>query len=163
MGLTWVQRVEVLGGDAVGKPVHLRLAPYFHPGWDHRPPVRLSDPRVPDPATVGQERHVFGRVGGREFAYSESNTAPRRETQPLAGGELHLFNRNPGVPGSTYDDNPAFNRGLTVRVTNATDATVDWIDEAGPQVCVTAELQFGPHRAGRQYEFAFRYWPGAPQ
>jgi hypothetical protein len=162
-GPTHRVRVEVLGGDAVGKPVHLRLAPYFHQGWDHGPPVRLSDLRVPDPATVGQERHVFGRVGSREFAYSESNTAPRRETQPLAGGELHLFNRNPGAPGSTYDDNPAFNRGLTVRVTNATDATVDWIDEAGPQVCVTAELQFGPHRAGRQYEFAFRYWPGAPQ
>ena len=31
-------QVEVLGEDAVGKPVKLRLAPFFHQGWDHKAP-----------------------------------------------------------------------------------------------------------------------------
>ncbi len=155
-------RVEVLGDDAVGKPVRLRLAPYFHQGWDHQPPARLNDPHVPDPAVVGQERNVFGRTGGREFAYSEANAEARREAQALAGGELQLFNRNPGSPGGTCDDNPAMNRGMTVTVAGAPAATVDWIDQPGADFKVTAEIQFGPHRADRQYEFSFRYWPGEP-
>ena len=156
-------RVEVVGDDAVGKPVRLRLGPYFHQGWDHHSFEKLDDPRVPDPAVAGQERNVFGRVGGQEFAYSESNNERRVESHPLADGKLDIFNRNPGNPDSTCDDNPAFNRGMTVTVDNAPDATVDWIDEPGPNVNVTAEIQFGPHKAGRQYEFSFTYWPGEPK
>ena len=152
--------VEVLGQDAVGKPVHLRLAPYFHQGWDHKSLDKLEDPRVPDPSVIGQERNVFGRVGDSEFAYSDSNAQQRVESHPLAGGKLEMFNRNPGNPDGTCDDNPAFNRGMTVSVAGASDAIVDWIDEPGANLNVTAEVQFGPHKAGCQYEFSFRYWHG---
>lgn len=156
-------RVEVLGEDAVGKPVRLRLSPYFHQGWDHRSPDKLDNPRVPDPDIVGQERNVFGRVGGREFAYSESNAERRAEARPLADGTLEMFNRNPGKPGGTCDDNPAFNRGMTVKVIDSPDANIEWIDAPGPNLNVTAEVGYGPHVAGRRYEFTFRYWNGDPK
>lgn len=159
-------RVEVRGRSAVGRPVRLRVCPYFHQGWDvdHIKPGTPRPAGVPDPAACGQERDVFARVGDHEFAYSETNAARRTGRVQLAGGRasIHLSNRNPGrspgAPGWTVDDNPDMNRGVTLTVAGA--LSVEFIDEPGPGHYVTAVVDFGPHRAGRAYEFSFRYWPG---
>ena len=150
-------RVEVLGNDAVGKPIHLRLCPYFHQGWDHAAPKARTDERIPDPAIIGQERNVFARVGEREFAFSESNDAPRTETiSLLPNGNVEIFNRNPGTPGGSFDDNPAFNRGFTLHAKGAQD--VECVDSPGPNLFATIVLHFGFHAKGAAYEFSFQYW-----
>ena len=160
-------RVEVSGNDAVGQHARLRLCPFYHQGWDPPFPASVSDPAVPDPKTAGQERNVFGRVVGHEFAYSESNkerTAANYAIAPrVAGGplEISLFNRNPGKAGGTCDDNPAMNRGFTLSV-DSPEATVQFIDEPGANRYVTAEIDCGKHASGRAYTFTFRYWHGLP-
>jgi len=160
-------RIEVLGNDAVGLPARFRLCPYFHQGWDYAPKEPLNDPVVPDPAVVGQERNVFAQIGSDEFAFSESNKKLQTETYQLkpadgaAAGTFSIFNRNPGT-SKTCDDNPAFNRGLTLKVNSATDTQVKCIDYPGPNLYVTVELDLGTHTAGRTYEFTFRYWHGTP-
>jgi hypothetical protein len=162
-------RIEVLGRDAVGREVRFRLCPFFHQGWDLLPTVPQDGSVVPDPGTAGQERNVFGRAGDREFAYSESRPERHGErwrltTGPEAGrATIRLFNRNPGREGATCDDNPAFNRGFDLSLTDAGEGVeVEWIDEPGPNAYVTAVLHLGPHRQGQEYEFTFRYWHGEP-
>ena len=153
-------RVEVLGKDAVGKPVRLRLCPYFHQGWDHKAPETRTDNRIPDHNTVGQERNVFARAGETEFAFSESNEALRTETvTALPNGSVSVFNRNPGKPDGSFDDNPAFNRGFTLRV-NHPQAGVEFVDPPGPNISVIVLLDFGNYKEGADYEFSFRYWHG---
>lgn len=162
-------RVELLGAQAVGKPVRLRLCPYCHQGWDvdHSKPGSTRAPGVPDPTTVGQERNVFAQVDGKEFAFSESNPTRRTEVVNLGGkrAAVRLFNRNPGrdpgLPGWTIDDNRDMNRGLTLTLPVGA-RSVRFIDEPGPGHYVTAIVEFGPHRVGRVYEFSFRYWKGEP-
>ncbi len=153
-------RVEVLGDDAVGRPVHLRLCPYFHQGWDHKAPDTRTDDRIPDAAIVGQERNVFARAQGHEFAYSESNEPLRTEKVPIPiQGMLSIYNRNPGQPGGSYDDNPAMNRGFTLRLENA-PADAEFVDLPGPNLFVTVMLHFGEHKKGAVYEFSFEYQQG---
>ena len=153
-------RVEVLGDGAVGKPVHLRLCPYFHQGWDHKAPQIRTDPRIPDRAVAGQERNVFARVGEHEFAYSESNDTVRTDVVPtLPDGTVSVFNRNPGRPEGGYDDNPAFNRGFTLKV-SLPAAGVEFVDPSGPSLYATLLVHFPQHAKGAVYEFAFRYWHG---
>jgi len=153
-------RVEILGDDAVGKPVHLRLCPYSHQGRDHKAPATRSDNRIPDPAAVGQERNVFARAGNHEFAFTESNESLRTEALPvLPQGMLSVYNRNPGKLGDSYDDNPAFNRGFTLRVKNS-PAEVEFVDPPGPSLFITVLLHLGRHEKGAIYGFAFRYWHG---
>jgi len=153
-------RVEVLGINAEGKPVRLRLCPYFHQGWDHQAPKARTDDRIPDAATVGQERNVFARAGSHEFAFSESNESPRIETLPLpSNGAIEVFNRNPGNPGGSYDDNPIFNRGFALTVKQS-KAEVEFVDPPGPSLSTTILLNLGPHSKGTVYEFSFRYWHG---
>ncbi len=156
-------RVEVLGNDAVGKPVHLRLCPYFHQGWDHKAPNTRTDDRIPDHNIVGQERNVFARTGDREFAFSESNESLRTETvKTLADGKLSVYNRNPGRSGGSFDDNPAFNRGFTIQV-KGPQAGVEFVDPPGPNASVVVLLNFGNHEKGTDYVFSFRYWHGAEE
>ena len=69
------------------------------------------------PLTAGQERNTFARVGNREFAFLEDNPQRRTETWELDGvseNAVQVFNRNPGRPDGPYDDNPAYNRGLSL-------------------------------------------------
>ena len=151
-------RVEVLGDDAVGKPVHLRLCPYFHQGWDHKAPETRTDDRIPDHNVVGQEHNVFARAGETEFAFSESNESLRTASAAVPpDGTLSVYNRNPGKPGGSFDDNPAFNRGFTLQV-NHLQAGVEFVDPPGPNVSVIVGLNFGNHQKGADYEFSFRYW-----
>ncbi len=159
--------VEVLGKDAVGKPVRLRLCPYFHQGWDtdYAKPGTPRPATIADPKSAGQERNVFARVGAREFAFSETNPSRTAERITLAAGRarIDLFNRNPGrprtAPGWTIDDNPAMNRGVLVTLdTHA--AAVTLVDAPGPTHYVTAVVDLGPHRPGAKYRFTFTYWHG---
>jgi hypothetical protein len=153
-------RVEILGDDAVGKTVHLRLCPYFHQGWDHKALATRSDDRISDPAVVGQERNVFARAANHEFAFSESNESLRTETVPMAPeGTLSIYNRNPGRPGGSFDDNPACNRGFTLRVKNS-PTEVEFLDPPGPNLYITVVLHLGHQKKGEAYEFSFRYWHG---
>lgn len=132
-----------------------------------RLPESVTDPFVPDPKTAGQERNVFGRAGGHEFAYSESNPQPvtaayvpkrSKVGEPL---RLLMFNRNPGKADSTCGDNPAMNRGVTIEI-DEPEATVRFIDESGANQCVTAVVDLGTHVAGRSYTFGFHDWHGDP-
>ncbi len=161
-------RVEVRGRAADGLPARFRLCPYFHQGWDPPIPEKITDPRIPDPRKAGQERNVFAFANGREFAFSESNgelvsasfaLKPTDGKRPL---ELSIFNRNPGAPNGTYDDNPLMNRGLTLSIQQP-QAEVRFIDEPGPSLYVTAVVDLGPHAPGRDYTFTFRYWHGLPR
>lgn len=159
-------RIDVEGTQAAGLPVRLQLCPYFHQGWDPPLPKEVPDPVIPDPKTAGQERNVFGRAGKTEFAYSESNPEPITKTVALeatAGQPLTLlmYNRNPGGTGGTCDDNPAMNRGFTLSVAEP-KASVEFVDEPGPNQYVTAILDLGTHTPGRSYSVTFRYWPGNP-
>jgi hypothetical protein len=127
----------------------------------------VTDPIVPNPQTAGQERNVFGRVTGNEFAYSESNDRPITAVfslKPVAAGQplqLLMFNRNPGRSGSTCDDNPAMNRGFTVDI-HEPEAEVRFMDEPHANQYVTAIVDLGKHVCRRTYTFTFRYWPGTP-
>lgn len=153
-------RVEVLGDDAVGKPVTLRLCPYFHQGWDHKAPETRTDARIPDRATAGQERNVFARAGSTEFAFSETNETVRTESvSTLPGGAVSIYNRNPGLPSGSFDDNPAFNRGFTVTVKDP-QAGVEFVDPPQFQRYATVLIHFPRHAKGTVYEFSFRYWHG---
>lgn len=155
-------RVEVAGRDAVGEAVSLRLAPFFHQGWDQKPPADMSAANVPDPNRAGQERNTFVRVGNEEFGYREDNQSLRKHTfETGSSGEVTLYNRNPGAVGGTCDDNPAFNRGFTV--TLGRPGTVVAMDQAGPNNHSLLEIHFGAHAPGQAYEFALEYWRGAPE
>ena len=156
-------RVEVLGDDAVGKPVNLRLSPYFHQGWDHKAPDTRTDERIPDRATAGQERNVFARAGKHEFAFSETNETLRTESlSRIPGGAVSVYNRNPGRPDGGFDDNPAFNRGFTLTV-NHPKAGVEFIDLPQANPYTTLVIHFPRHKKGIVYEFAFRYWHGTEE
>ena len=158
-------RVDVAGADAVGKPVKLRLAPFFHQGWDHKAPEGLADPRIPHPESAGQERNTFIRASGREFMYREDNQECRTHSWRLdavSGNAVRVFNRNAGGQEGGYDDNPIYNRGFTITL-NGSSSTVRAIDESGPNNATLLEIDFGDHQPGRQYAFAFEYWNGAPE
>jgi hypothetical protein len=161
-------RIEVEGAQAVGLPVRFRVCPYFHQGWDYGAEKRTkTDPRMPDPAKIGQQQNVFARAGNEEFAFSSSHDKPITKTVKLTRSDattplqLLLYNRNPGQPGGRYDDNPAFNRGFTLTI-DQPEATVQFVDQPGPTQYVTAVVELGPHQAGHSYTFHFRYWHGDP-
>ena len=160
-------RIEVLGEDAEMLQARFRVSPYFHQGWDHAPQEPLNDSNVPDPMIVGQERNVFARIGPKEFAFSENNKELRTQTYNIeqqndAGStNFSIYNKNPGI-SPTCDDNPAFNRGVTLEV-NDPNAKVKCIDLPGANLYVTAEIELGKHTADRIYQFTFRYWKGQLQ
>lgn len=159
-------RVSILGKDAVGQPVHMRISPYFHQGWDNDYiKAKDRDPKIPDPSKVGQEQNVYAKVNNEEFAYSESNLIQHYkiivpDNRPAA---LSIFNRNPGVdpsaPGWTIDDNPDMNRGFTVTF-QADRASVEMIDPPGAANFVTSIINLGNHSFNREYDFEFEYWHG---
>ena len=148
-------RVEVLGNDAVGKSARLRLCPFFHQGWDQVVTEILEDERIPDPTIAGQERNVFVKADGKEFEYREDNTEDIIENWPKGVKKISIFNRNPGKTDS-YDDNPAFNRGLDI--TFEQDVRLIALDKTGPNKYVTVIADFGEHKKGGKYDFSFYYW-----
>ncbi|MBI5093761.1 MAG: hypothetical protein HZB26_15115, partial [Candidatus Hydrogenedentes bacterium] len=146
--------------DAVGKPAHLRLCPYFHQGWDHQAPKARTDSRIPDRATAGQERNVFARAGKHEFSFSETNETVRTERlATIPGGAVSVYNRNPGQAGAGFDDNPAFNRGFTLTIKHP-KAGVEFVDAPMANRYTTIIVHFPSHKKGTVYEFSFRYWHG---
>ncbi len=156
-------RITVSGKDAIGQPVHLRLCPYFHQGWDSHYGDQSGVRTVPR-EQAGQERHVFAHAHGTEFEWRTDNLQPRSlqiASPPNGQIRIHVFNRNPGRskndPEWTIDDNPLCNRGLTLQTT-APGATIEFLDSPGACPYVTVLLHLGAHRRQRVYEFRFTYW-----
>ena len=111
-------RIEV-GGRPPWVPVRFGFAPFSIKAGTtaRRKGSRSADPRSGEGRS---RRNVFARAGGEEFAFSSDHDKPITKTvkltRPDAGGplELAMYNRNPGLPNGSYDDNPAFNRGFTL-------------------------------------------------
>jgi hypothetical protein len=166
-GAQHIITARISGKDAVGKPVKLRLCPYFHQGWDtdHNKDGEKRPQHIPDPSKAGQERNVFVRVYDTEFGFSESNNEIIKKNIALRGGRagIHVFNRNPGNnPVSkdwTIDDNPDMNRGLTLSL-DGSGENVKILDYPGPNSYVTVVVEFGKHEKDKFYEFTFEYWNG---
>ena len=159
-----IVKVDVDGKDAEKLNGKFRVSPYFHQGWDLAPEDDFNDPFVPDWRTAGQERNVFAKVNGTEFAYSENNatdifkTIKSKQVKSNAGVNIDIYNRNPGI-GITCDDNPLFNRGFTLNV-DKSNIGVSFEDLAGPKEFVTCEIDLGKYKKGQSYVFTFEYWNG---